>query len=225
MNGIEIEENGPYAVTGVPLVRMRPIRDEDGRPVAWERTAELATEATYRLCRCGASAAMPFCDGTEERTSFDGAEVADRRAGSERRFQLGSEPLVLSDDPSICSKAGFCTRATTDVWELAEDDLSDPERLALLEEMVGNCPSGRLALHARLDEPPIEHPTAQQIAVTDDGPLWVRGGIQLIGADGFRYEVRNRMTLCRCGRSNNKPFCDGSHTRVGFTAPPGPQPS
>ena len=48
------------------------------------------------------------------------------------------------------------------------------------------------------------------------GPLWVRGGVQLIGADGFEYEVRNRMTLCRCGASKNKPFCDGSHASVGF---------
>ncbi|HYX79111.1 MAG TPA: CDGSH iron-sulfur domain-containing protein, partial [Actinomycetota bacterium] len=48
------------------------------------------------------------------------------------------------------------------------------------------------------------------------GPLWVRGGIQVIAADGFRYEVRNRQTLCRCGQSQNKPFCDGSHASVRF---------
>jgi len=43
------------------------------------------------------------------------------------------------------------------------------------------------------------------------GPLWLRGGIALLAADGFAYEIRNRMTLCRCGASSNKPFCDGSH--------------
>ena len=48
------------------------------------------------------------------------------------------------------------------------------------------------------------------------GPLWLRGGIPVISADGFAYEVRNRMTLCRCGASANKPFCDGSHFKVGF---------
>jgi len=48
------------------------------------------------------------------------------------------------------------------------------------------------------------------------GPLWLRGGIPLIAADGFAYEVRNRMTLCRCGASKNKPFCDGTHITVGF---------
>jgi CDGSH-type Zn-finger protein len=41
--------------------------------------------------------------------------------------------------------------------------------------------------------------------------------VQVIGADGFAYEVRNRVTLCRCGASRNKPFCDGSHASIGFS--------
>ena len=45
----------------------------------------------------------------------------------------------------------------------------------------------------------------------EHGPLWVRGGIPVVSADGEPYEVRNRVTLCRCGKSENKPFCDGSH--------------
>jgi hypothetical protein len=45
------------------------------------------------------------------------------------------------------------------------------------------------------------------------GPLWARGGIPVESADGFTYEVRNRVTLCRCGKSLNKPFCDGRHLK------------
>jgi len=48
------------------------------------------------------------------------------------------------------------------------------------------------------------------------GPLWLRGGIPVFAADGFEYEVRNRVTLCRCGASNNKPFCDGTHASIKF---------
>jgi CDGSH-type Zn-finger protein len=47
-------------------------------------------------------------------------------------------------------------------------------------------------------------------------PIWVRGGICIESADGTPYEVRNRVTLCRCGASANKPFCDGQHAAVGF---------
>ena len=56
--------------------------------------------------------------------------------------------------------------------------------------------------------------------VVDDGPLWVTGGIAVEGADGETYEVRNRATLCRCGASKNKPFCDGEHTKIGFSDRP-----
>ena len=55
--------------------------------------------------------------------------------------------------------------------------------------------------------------TAREIS----GPLWVRGGIPVVGVDGVTYEVRNRVTLCRCGASSNKPFCDGSHASIGFS--------
>ena len=48
------------------------------------------------------------------------------------------------------------------------------------------------------------------------GPIWVRGGITVESADGREYEVRNRVTLCRCGQSSNKPFCDGSHVECSF---------
>jgi hypothetical protein len=57
------------------------------------------------------------------------------------------------------------------------------------------------------------------IAAIADGPLWVRGAIKVQAADGFAYEQRNRITLCRCGQSENKPFCDGSHKEAGFRAP------
>jgi hypothetical protein len=52
----------------------------------------------------------------------------------------------------------------------------------------------------------IEYP-----AKGEHGPLWVRGGIPVVSAYGKPYTIRNRLTLCRCGKSGNKPFCDGSH--------------
>jgi CDGSH-type Zn-finger protein len=50
------------------------------------------------------------------------------------------------------------------------------------------------------------------------GPIWLRGGIRLTSPDGYEYEVRNRVTVCRCGASKNKPFCDGSHASIKFKA-------
>ena len=82
--------------------------------------------------------------------------------------------------------------------------------------MIDRCPSGTLA-HARDRESQNDEPEfGKGIGVIKDGPLWIRGGIPVVSADGDAYEVRNRVTLCRCGNSGNKPFCDGSHWETGF---------
>ena len=95
---------------------------------------------------------------------------------------------------------------------------TDPEVRLRLLRMVANCPSGRLEASLP-DGTPVEPEFSPSIAVIPDGPLWVRGGIPIEGLDGFVYEVRNRVTLCRCGRSSNMPFCDGTHDEIGFKAP------
>jgi 3-phenylpropionate/trans-cinnamate dioxygenase ferredoxin subunit len=50
------------------------------------------------------------------------------------------------------------------------------------------------------------------------GPYIVTGEVELIAADGNKYPVEKRMALCRCGASTEKPFCDGTHSKVGFQA-------
>lgn len=208
-------EDGPYRVTGVPLVRMRKVAGQDGEVAGWERGAVLRDEGTYDLCRCGQSASKPFCDDAEKTIGFDGAETADRSPTADRRFEYGDGPVVLSDDPTLCARAAFCETRLTDAWALAEET-DDPERRAVLTRMVERCPSGRLAYRFPPDSVPIEEELPQEIAVVDDGPLWVRGAVPIEAADGFEYEVRNRVALCRCGNSKNKPFCDGSHVRTKF---------
>ena len=83
------------------------------------------------------------------------------------------------------------------------------------QRMISLCPSGRLVeiTPSGEDREPAFEPS---IAVERDGPLLVRGGIPVESEDGTPWEVRNRVALCRCGHSTNKPFCDGSHKVVGF---------
>jgi CDGSH-type Zn-finger protein len=215
---IRVLPNGPYRVTGLPLVRTRPVIDADGDKVDWERGPELDPDPTYDLCRCGESATTPYCDGSDERVGFDGTETADRTDYKDRAWRFGEGTVVLTDDPSICSVAAFCHAAGTDVWELAEQ-ASEPEAQDRLKRMVRRCPSGRLAYVVPPDDDPVEEVLSPEVRVIDNGPYWVVGGVAVEGADGTRYEVRNRITLCRCGRSRNKPFCDGSHIRARFKEP------
>jgi hypothetical protein len=90
---------------------------------------------------------------------------------------------------------------------------------------VGNCPAGRLVAWDKSSGQTIEPHLPVSIGLIEDpaeacaGPIWLRGGIAVVAADGFEYEVRNRVTLCRCGASRNKPFCDGTHASIKFQAP------
>jgi CDGSH-type Zn-finger protein len=218
---IKVVKDGPYVVEGdVHVFRTRPVTDAEGDRVDWERREEVDHGGSVELCRCGRSTTMPFCDRVGEKEDFDGAETADRGPTMGRREQWGEGPVVvLTDDVSLCSSAAFCHRGDTDVWELAEGATGDPQGRDLLTDMVRRCPSGRLVLHRLPGGEADEEELAQEIGVIDNGPLWVRGAIPVEAADGFQYEVRNRVTLCRCGQSMNKPFCDSTHIKVRFTDP------
>jgi len=97
-----------------------------------------------------------------------------------------------------------------------------PEARDLVIREAGNCPSGRLVAQDRKTYKDIEPEFEPSIGLVEDpaegcsGGLWVRGGITVESADGYTYETRNRVTLCRCGASENKPFCDGTHASVKF---------
>jgi CDGSH-type Zn-finger protein len=219
---IQVVERGPYRVSGgVHLIRRRIVKSMEGEPLEWDPVGAaeetIAAPDSYVLCRCGHSAHMPFCDGSHHRAGFVGEISADHRPGAERREAFRGPGVTLTDDVVLCSEAGFCRTCLTDVWEMVPR-AGDAEVLARLVRMVQHCPSGRLELS--LDSGPSMEPGLESsIAVVPDGPLWVRGGIQVMDPAGAPYEVRNRVTLCRCGRSTHMPFCDGCHEEHGFRAP------
>jgi CDGSH-type Zn-finger protein len=215
---IRIEEDGPYEVVGpLPISRTRQVKTEFGEPIDYAPLEPLGAGATYRLCRCGRSSSKPFCDDSHlEEPRVDVKERADRGPRAERAdvFRSAEDGAVISDDLSLCSKAGYCKDRFTGVWQmLGEADPAVRERMARMVEL---CPSGRLAWADSPASPDHEPAYEPEIAVFRNGPLFVRGGVRVVGADGEAYEVRNRQVLCRCGYSQNKPFCDGSHRLVGF---------
>ena len=218
---IRVTADGPYEVTGgVPLLRCEIVTNDDGESIGWEETAEIAVGDEYLLCRCGQSGDKPFCDFTHLATEFDGTETASRTVFNEEAACFDGPGFRLKDARQLCAEARFCDRGGG-LWNLVAHT-HEPDILALAREEAMLCPSGRyVACDPDSDEP--DEPSFEpSIAIIEDpalgvsGPLWVRGGIPVIGADGVPYEVRNRMTLCRCGHSCNKPFCDGSHVAEKF---------
>ncbi|WP_208585951.1 CDGSH iron-sulfur domain-containing protein [Gracilibacillus suaedae] len=55
-----------------------------------------------------------------------------------------------------------------------------------------------------------------QLKVRDNGSILVTGDVELVDAEGNPFETKPKFSLCRCGASKNKPFCDGSHKEIGF---------
>ncbi len=218
---IIVTRNGPYQVEGsVPLARQTIVADPEGNSVAWREDEQLDAPATYALCRCGQSETKPFCDESHLRVGFDGTETASHASYLEQAREQEGPTLVLTDAESFCIGARFCDVAGT-VWRLARQPGEEAAAQAMQEASM--CPSGRLVVWDAQARTPIEPDLAPSIGLVEDpaqgvaGPLWVRGRIPVVGADGEVYEVRNRVTLCRCGASRNKPFCDGSHSVIGFT--------
>lgn len=93
-----------------------------------------------------------------------------------------------------------------------EPTAAPPEEIV---DVVLKCPSGALAYALESPEP-VEEERPAAIRVTRDGPYAVVGRPALTFSDGTPAEARARYTLCRCGGSKNKPFCDGTHWSIGF---------
>lgn len=212
---IRISKTGPYKVSGgIPLIRRAIVADAAGTSIGWRESAPIPVEEEYELCRCGRSQDQPFCDDTHKRIPFDGAETASRQLYMEQARTFRGPNLDLTDAQSFCASARFCHRSGG-AWKLTKQS-GDPEARRIAIEEAGDCPSGRLVAWDKEGhslEPTLEPSIGliEDTAAGVSGPLSVTGGVTIESADGAVYETRNRVTLCRCGRSQNKPFCDSSH--------------
>jgi CDGSH-type Zn-finger protein len=213
---ITVSKDGPFIVSGgVPLIQEEICNDEEGYCRTWREAKKFPVQEQYALCRCGHSRNKPFCDGTHATIHFEGTETAGNESYLRHPKIIRGPELELADYEGLCVHARFCMRAGG-IWNLTEQsDIPDAKNTAI--EEACNCPSGRLVLRDRKTGETIEPELEKSIVVVEypahgeHGPLWVRGGIPVVSANGKEYTIRNRLTLCRCGKSWNKPFCDGSH--------------
>lgn len=214
---IKILPEGPYEVSGeIPLVQAEIVIDQERTSEEWKDGKTYPVGETYTLCRCGHSKNKPFCDGTHLEIGFEGKETARKSGYFENAKRYEGADCDILDDESLCASMRFCDKGPG-AWDAAiESDRPGYKELAIKE--CADCASGRLTIvekDGRVHEPdlPKEISPVEDTAAGYRGPLWVKGGIEIEGADGEGYEVRNRVTLCRCGESSNLPFCDTSHLR------------
>jgi uncharacterized Fe-S cluster protein YjdI len=130
----------------------------------------------------------------------------------------GGTKIVVKRDYSLCTDAGFCGNRVTNIEKMVPHT-DDTQVRSQVMAMAERCPSGSFTYSVEKGEDDIEPDLPRQVAVTTEvksgdpiaGPLWVTGNIPVERADVQPLETRNRVTLCRCGRSGRKPLCDGTH--------------
>ncbi len=209
---VQAARNGPYLVTNVPRVL-----DRLGEP--------LPVPPQLALCRCGGSSRKPFCDGTHAGNGFDDDKDPDRVP--DRRDTYPGQQVTIFDNRGLCQHSGFCTDRLAAVFRTSQEPFVAPSggRMDEIIRAVRDCPSGALSFGVDGTEARSQRDWGNArepaIEITRDGPYRITGGIDLTDADG-RPMGRNagasleHYALCRCGHSQNKPYCSGMHWYIGF---------
>ena len=195
---IEERENGPLVVKGLASMTGSDGAAVDCKPV-------------MALCRCGQSQSKPFCDGTHNKIGFEsrGGEPA----GKDVLLPYKGEHLTVLYNPRLCSHAAECGKRASKAFNPAQKPWVQPDKVSVekIEEVVCACPSGALQIKGRGHTVP----NAAQITVEPNGPYRVQG-VSIDADPAGEGASHEKLVLCRCGLSGNKPYCDGTHRDAGW---------
>lgn len=199
---IEEREDGPLI-----FKKLGSMRGADG--------AEVELKPVMALCRCGHSGNKPFCDGSHNDAGFKsrGGEPS----GVDRLLSYKGEEVTVTYNPRVCSHAAECVRRAGDVFDPERKPWCDPDQASAerVREVVAACPSGALQIGAGEAAEHLLMDRAQ-VTVQKNGPYWVQGIDPPVEMPNAGMTAQ-KYVLCRCGKSGNKPFCDGSHRDAGWT--------
>jgi CDGSH-type Zn-finger protein len=208
--------NGPYYL----INEMEPKVVENLRNSNGE---SLSTILGIALCRCGASKNKPFCDGTHGIIRFLNNDTEVTETGhivKDKRKTYAGKKIIIHDNRKICSHAAECVNNLPSVFKFDARPWIDPEAATLEESIntIRKCPSGALSYSIDGVEYKDQNERKPMVTVSKEGPYIITGGVELIG-DNLQFgdgASKEHYTLCRCGASRNKPFCDGMHRVINF---------
>ena len=199
---IEQRDNGPLVAKG-----LQTLTSPDAQA--------LECKAVTALCRCGASKNKPYCDGSHNEMGFQSAcgDVSSR----DKVFTYEGREATIHYNRLLCSHAAECSKRLPAVFDpqrkpWIEPDLGDVDKL---KTVIQACPSGALRISTGEHQPQHLVESNASVTVEKDGPYRVTN-IALDDARWANGASEQKYVLCRCGKSGNKPFCDGSHYDAGW---------
>lgn len=198
---ISTSQNGPLVLKNLEI-----LTEANGNIFPVEKIA-------IALCRCGNSQYKPFCDGTHGKVGWTDEKFEGRQPRKIDSYK--GKNIIIHDNRGICAHVGYCTDGLPKVFQMGVEPWinADAETLEKIIETIKKCPSGALSysIDGILYNNYSEHPENK---ITQDGPYFVKGSIVL--HDKEQPESEEHYALCRCGKSINKPFCDGQHWYTQF---------
>jgi uncharacterized Fe-S cluster protein YjdI len=131
--------------------------------------------------------------------------------------EYATDEIVVEWEPRLCFHSQNCVRSLPQVFDDSRRPWVkvDAATADEVEAAVARCPSGALRTR-RIGVPPPGRQHPPEVRASANGPLLLSGGVRILDADGEVLYEGERAALCRCGQSGNKPFCDGTHKKVGF---------
>lgn len=139
---------------------------------------------------------------------------------AEKIHRYEGKAIEVTWDQERCIHMGECVKGLPGVFDpqkkpWIQPDSADAEELA---EVVRSCPTGALRYRPLDGGAEESAPETNEVVIDPDGPLWMRGDVELLTNDRNPIGKETRVALCRCGLSQNKPYCDGAHSKGGFQA-------
>ncbi len=194
-NEIKEVENGPLI-----LEMDKPLLVKDGEL--------MLSESTVYLCRCGQSSKKPFCDGSHQKSGF----TSKRDISKELLEDYEGKDITIHFNRSICAGTGTCVESLPSVFLAGErKDWIKPNENSVesIIKTINACPSGALSYSIN-DSVHIDNREFPKVTILKNGPYSVEG-IVCKHKDTPTNFCESKYTLCRCGMSKNKPYCDYSH--------------
>lgn len=190
---LKIIENGPIAVSGYEAIHYCGEKLE-------------ASDTVY-LCRCGDSQNPPFCDGSHSKNGFSGDNEQPEQA---ELVTWEGVTLRTQFNANVCMHAFYCKPLKALREKELEGDTAAAEKI---KQVIATCPSGALSYEVKSDASMPEFEDINHIDIIAGGEIRIQSAFDCDELERQQNQPANRTTLCRCGLSKNKPFCDGGHRK------------